>query len=179
MTFKTFSVALSFVALATTGHAQEAAAPASTLPGGANSLQETYQDWQVACVQQEAGKHCAMLQQQAQQNGQRVLSIELVATAGQNILNGALVLPFGLALEAGVTLQVDETGAPQPLRFSTCLPAGCLVPLDFNDAMLGELRAGTALNVNATAMATNQPVVLSVSLAGFSAALERTQALAQ
>jgi len=179
MILKTILAALAFTALTMAGYAQEAAAPASSLPGGANSLQETYRDWQVACIQQDAGKRCAMLQQQAQQNGQRVLSIELTARAGETGLNGVLVLPFGLALEAGVTVQVDETGSPQPLRFSTCLPAGCLVPLSFNEAMLGELRAGTSLNINATSIANNQAVVLSVSLAGFSAAQERTQALAQ
>lgn len=179
MMTKTLLAAFTLAIMAGAAHAQETAAPASTLPGGASSLQETYQDWQVACVQQEAGKRCAMLQQQAQQNGQRILSVELVPAAGQNVLGGALVLPFGLALEAGVTLQVDETGAPQPQRFSTCLPAGCLVPLSFNEAMLGGLRSGTALNVNATAMANGQPVALSVSLAGFSAALERAQSLVQ
>ena len=141
--------------------------------------QETYQDWQVACVQQEAAKRCSLLQQQAQQNGQRVMAVELVAQAGAATIDGSLVLPFGLSLDAGVTLQIDEAAALQPLRFSTCLPAGCIVPLSFNEAMLTALRAGTALKVNAIASGTEQPVALSISLSGFSAALDRTVALAQ
>ncbi|HEY4202557.1 MAG TPA: invasion associated locus B family protein [Devosiaceae bacterium] len=156
----------------------QAPAPASTLPGGASSLQETYQDWQVACEQQDTGKRCAMLQQQSQQSGQRILAIQLVADAGGKAATGTLVLPFGLALEAGVTLQIDDAAAQQPLRFNTCLPAGCVVPLTFAEGTLTALRGGTALKVNATASGTNQPVALSVSLKGFSAALDRTIALA-
>jgi len=34
---------------------------ASSLPGGASSLQETYQDWRVFCQVLEATKHCGVV----------------------------------------------------------------------------------------------------------------------
>ncbi|WP_455707330.1 invasion associated locus B family protein [Mesorhizobium sp. ORM8.1] len=43
-------------------------------------------------------------------------------------LAGNLVLPFGLVLDAGATLQ-DRQQLLEALRFSTCSPARCVVPL--------------------------------------------------
>jgi invasion protein IalB len=154
--------------------AQEAPA----LPGGASSLQETYQDWLVACVVADAGKRCAMSQQQSQQNGQRVLAIELVP-GPEGRVNGALVLPFGVALEAGATLQIDDQAPWAPGRFSTCLPVGCILPVSFDDASVQSLRRGNALNVNLSLIGSSEPVTLSISLKGFSVALDRTTSLSE
>lgn len=159
------------VAFAMPAFAQEAA---STLPGGASSLQETYQDWSLAC-QGTPQTVCVLTQQQVQQNGQRVLAIEL-GMNGEGALSGNLVLPFGLLLDAGVTLQIDEGETQAPLRFSTCLPAGCLVSLEFDAEEIAALRAGTALKVNVQGMDASE-TVLSISLKGLSAAIDRLAAL--
>lgn len=151
--------------------------PVSPFPGGASSVSETYKDWSVSCVLQEAGKRCALTQTQTQQGGQRVLAIELSAPNG-NRLTGVLVLPFGLALDSGATLQIDDKPAGQPLRFRTCLPAGCLIPLNFDAAMIAALRNGTALKVKVHADGGKE-TMLSISLQGFPAALDRTAALAR
>src|SRR5262245_27436872 len=78
--------------------------PVSALPGGASSLQETYQDWRLSCESAAPRAICTVSQRQTQQNGQRVLAIELVRN-GKDILSGNLVLPFGLLLDAGASLQ--------------------------------------------------------------------------
>lgn len=149
--------------------AQDAAA---TLPGGANALQETYQDWRVACSVVQGGKICSMSQLQTQQNGQRVMAIELQLAKG-NSVNGVVALPFGLKLEAGAGLQIDDSPALPQLRFSTCLPVGCLVPVTFSADNLTALKSGTALKVSAMPIDNSQPLALSVSLKGFAAALDR------
>lgn len=56
------------------------------------------------------------------QNRQRVLSVELTAREGGAAASGTLVMPFGLALDQGVVLSIDEGEPLPPLRFSTCLP---------------------------------------------------------
>ena len=101
--------------------AQPATGGGSVLPGGASSLNETYRDWRVTCVQQGTAKRCALSQAQAQQNGQRVLAMELSAPTA-NTVSGTLVLPFGLALDSGVAFQIDDKPAMAPIRFRTCLP---------------------------------------------------------
>ena len=148
----------------------------ATLPGGASSLNETYRDWRVACAMQGTAKQCAMSQAQTQQNGQRVLAIELAAPAG-NLVSGTLVLPFGLALDAGVSFQIDDKPAMAPVRFRTCIPAGCLVTLSFDAPTIVALRAGTALKVKATADG-GAAAPFTISLQGFGTALDRMAALA-
>ncbi|MDT2019561.1 invasion associated locus B family protein [Methylocella sp. CPCC 101449] len=155
----------------------QTASAASTLPGGASSLNETYRDWRVACAQQGTQKQCVLSQIQSQQNGQRVLAIELNAP-NSNTVSGALVLPFGLALDSGVTFQIDEKPAMQPIRFRTCMPGGCLVAVNFDASTLAALRAGSALKVKATADGgANAP--FSISLQGFGTALDRVGTLSR
>ncbi|WP_353041942.1 invasion associated locus B family protein [Mesorhizobium sp. M1423] len=149
--------------------------PASTLPGGASSLQETYQDWRLSCQSAAPRAICTVSQQQAQKNGQRVLAIELHRN-GKDTLSGDLVLPFGLLLDAGATLQIDDGQPRKPLRFSTCLPGGCIVPLSFDTAMIAALRAGTALRVKAQST-DGKEFALPISLKGLAAALDRLQVL--
>ncbi|MBZ7926576.1 invasion associated locus B family protein [Ensifer adhaerens] len=153
------------------------AATESSLPGGASSLNETYKDWRVACVQDGTTKRCALSQVQAQQNGQRVLAIELNAPSA-NTVSGTLVLPFGLALEPGVTFQIDDKPAMRPMRFHTCVPVGCLVSVIFDDPTLVALRAGAALKVKAVADG-GAAAPFSISLQGFGTALDRVEMLAR
>lgn len=156
---------------------QAATGTASGLPGGASSLNETYKDWRVACAQQGNQKRCALSQVQAQQNGQRLLAIELNGPSG-NIVSGTLVLPFGLALDSGVSFQVDEKPAMQPVRFRTCMPGGCIVSVSFDAATIVALRSGTALKVKATADG-GAAAPFSISLQGFGTALDRVAALSR
>lgn len=145
---------------------------AVTLPGGASALNETHGDWVVHCEAAQQQIVCALQQEQADTNSkQRIIAIELAP--GDGTLNGTLVLPFGLALEKGVALQVDG-GAPLPsLRFRTCLPAGCLVNLTLEAPTVAALTLGTVLKVTATAD-NGSEAPFNISLKGFSGALDRT-----
>lgn len=149
---------------------------APSLPGGASSLQESYQDWRVACEIVHVAKRCAMSQQQARQDGQRVLAVELQA-AVNDTMAGTLLLPFGLLLDAGVTLQIDDKPALAPLGFRTCLSAGCVVPLSLDKNTIAALRAGASLKLKASAADTGQEVILTVSLKGLAAAIDRIKVL--
>ena len=151
----------------------EDAAP--SLPGGASSLQETYQDWRLACQNAQPKPLCSVSQEQAQQNGQRVLAIELVA-GGKDTLTGNLILPFGLMLDAGVALQIDDGQTGKPLHFSTCVPGGCIVPLKFDPAYVAALRAGTSLHLQSKSV-DGKDVALAISLKGLPGALDRLRAL--
>lgn len=148
-----------------------------SLPGGATALNETHGDWIVHCevVQQKIG--CALQQEQADSNSkQRILVIELAPEDGK--LRGTLVLPFGLALERGVTLQIDNAAPMPELRFRTCLPAGCLVNVSFEAPMVAAMAQATALKVN-TIADNGAEAPFSISLKGFASALDRTITLAQ
>lgn len=149
---------------------------AAPLPGGASTLQETYEDWTVSCQSQKETSVCAIRQDQnSSQTGQRVLTAELRNIAGGKV-EGVLLMPFGLDLAKGATLKIDEAAGPN-LVFSTCLPQGCLAPISFDAKQAAALKAGSNLNVTATALSPSQPVAFKVSLKGFGAALDRIVAL--
>jgi len=153
-------------------------AAAQGLPGGATSLNETHGDWTVACTTPEGHVRCAISQVQVNsENRQRVLTVELTATEGGTAAGGTLVMPFGLELENGVILSIDEGAPLAALRFSTCLPAGCLVPLVFDQAALTAMQAGTVLKAKTTANGNGQEVGFSISLSGFTSALARAAEL--
>jgi invasion protein IalB len=153
--------------------ASAAAEEAFKLPGGASSLQVTYQDWSLSCLGTPK-VICTISQQQTQKDGRRVLAVELGAS--DEAVSGTLLLPFGLHLDVGTTLQIDDAAALKPLRFSTCLPAGCLVPLSFDANTVAALRAGSMLHVKAQSIDARE-LTFSISLKGFDSALERLKAL--
>ncbi len=157
--------------------AEPQAGTPSALPGGASSLSETYKDWSVACVQQGNRKRCSLSQIQSRQDGQRVLAIEFNTPSG-NSVSGTIALPFGLALDAGVSFQIDERPSLPPSRFRTCVPAGCLVTVSFEAPMISAMRSGTVLKVKATADG-GAAAPFSVSLQGFGTALDRVAALSR
>lgn len=153
-------------------------AAAQGLPGGATTLNETHADWTVTCTAPEGMVRCVVSQTQvSNENRQRILAVELSATENAQAASGTLVLPFGLDLDQGVVLSVDEGDSLPALRFSTCLPAGCLVPLSFNADTVTAIRAGTALKVKAVANDSGQEINFSISLSGFTSALARAAEL--
>ncbi|MDR2309370.1 MAG: invasion associated locus B family protein [Brucellaceae bacterium] len=171
--------AVATISMALTLGSATAAWSAAGLPGGASSLTETYGNWTVTCLVQKQGENqkvlCSMSQQQVDDKRQRALAVE-ISPSDKNSAAGAFVLPFGLKLASGATLQLDETPADQPLAFTTCLPAGCIVPVNLDAAKADALGKGKNLFVLAQAMDGNQ-IKLNVPLDGFAAALKRTREL--
>jgi len=148
----------------------------TAMPGGASSLQETFQDWRVTCSVVQNAKSCSVSQIQTQQNGQRVLAIELKATK-DGAAAGVLMLPFGLNLQDGVTIKIDQNPSLTSLSFSTCLPLGCVVPLTLTAANLATFKMGTTLTVNASAAESSEKLSFPVSLKGFAPVLDRLNQL--
>jgi invasion protein IalB len=150
----------------------------SPLPGGASALREIHGDWTVDCVLagEPLAKVCALTQEQLDPSRRRQLAIEL-SPAGETLM-GRLSLPFGLALEEGIVIGVDDSAPATALRFSTCLPAGCIVPLRFEPEMTRALRSGAVLHIVAAADG-GAAAPFAVSLRGFAGALERTITLLQ
>jgi invasion protein IalB len=174
----TFVVALATPLVATSAQ-QQTSAPAQTLPGGASQVQETHGDWRVICAQQDDKKACVFSQQIADKGSrQLVLGVELKATK-EGTAEGNLVMPFGLAVDQPITLQVDDAGARMTARFKTCVPIGCLVTLSLDKPAIDALKKGTALNVKATVSDSGQEAAFKLSLRGFGSAFDRAKMLSR
>ena len=166
-------------AATTVAYAQQAATPASTLPNGAASVSETYGDWTVDCRLVDRRKQCLLSQVQGnKETGRRVYAIELTPPAGGKT-EGTILMPFGLNLDAGAVLKLDDKDLGKGLRFSTCVSQGCLLPVSFPTTATDAMRKGTKLVVASLNLSSNEPVTFSVSLNGFAAALARVTELAK
>jgi invasion protein IalB len=149
------------------------AGSAASLPGGAGTLLETYEDWAVACRAQSSVVGCVV---RHAQSGEEFIAAEL-RNLPDGRMDGALLLPFGLALAQGVSMKIDESGALPSLVFSTCIPGGCVVPVKFDAANVTKLKSGTVLNVSATSQSSGETLPLKVSLKGLAKASSRAAEL--
>ena len=163
---------------ASQSHVQTSNAPGAqigALPNGASQLSETYGDWTLNCS--TGMKACTLSQALVNKEGQRAFLIELrVARDGAS--EGTILMPFGLKLEAGVLLKLDDKNLGQGLRFSTCVAQGCVLPVTFPIAGMNAIRHGKALAVGALNMSDGQLMTFSVSLNGFAVAVDRAIQLA-
>jgi len=169
-------VALTSMAFVGAPLAEEQGTP--LLPGGASSLSETYGDWTVSCVlvalETGQGSRCALTQRQVNGQGQQILAVELRPI--ESGLSGLMVLPFGLAVAEQVSFSIDESATITQAPFSTCLSAGCLVPIELESSVVSGLRVGGVLGVSIPTPAGTS-VEMTVSLIGISLAIDRVAEL--
>ncbi|ANP90157.1 invasion associated locus B family protein [Rhizobium leguminosarum] len=151
-----------------------ALAQQTALPNGASSLQETYQDWRLSCAVRDNARACAILQDQSQQNGQRLLAVELGMRSDGAV--ATLLLPFGILLDPGIAPQIDDQPPLSALRFRTCLPTGCVAVFPIDAETLLKLRTGSVLRLKVTT-AAQTALTFPVSLRGLAAAIDRLGAL--
>lgn len=151
---------------------------AQSLPGGASAVNEVHGDWGVACATQAESVRCALTHSQLSNdaNRSRILAIELAAVDPDGAIAGVMVLPFGLRLDTGVTITIDDQGE-SAARFSTCLPAGCIVPLNFDAEAMAAITAGEIMTITATIDDSGQETKFSVPLNGMASGLERMSTL--
>lgn len=145
------------------------------LPAGATSVQESYQDWAVVCQRQGAAEKCAMTETQIDpQSKQRIVSLELSASADGSGVSGVLYMPFGIDFRDGARLKVGDAPLGDTLAFRTCLPVACLVPVSFDATTIAALRKADVLGIDVVASQTGEPMTLGLSLKGFGPAVDRT-----
>lgn len=134
----------------------------------------TYGVWQLVCQTikaegQSDGRICFLSQDRKQADtGQRVVLINIFA-AEENKKVMRLTLPFGLELQAGVSLELDAENKVSG-KFSTCLPSGCLVPFTFNASAFQTFAGYDGASVQALRVESNQKIVINFDLEGLSEA---------
>jgi invasion protein IalB len=142
------------------------------LPNGATAISETYGDWTLNCGADKSAKFCTLSQTQVNKEGQRAFAFELrMAKDGSG--EGTILMPFGLKLDAGVILKLDDQSIGEGLRFSTCMAQGCLLPVSFPSAGMDAIRHAKTFTVGALNVNNNQLLTIGISLNGFAVALDR------
>lgn len=147
------------------------------LPNGASSINETYGDWTVDCRLVDGQKRCQLSQAQGNnQTGQKVFAIEL-RTPKDGKTEGTILMPFGLNLDAGAVLKLEDKDLGKGVHFSTCVPQGCLLPVSFPIVATDAMKKATKLTIASLNLSSGEAVTFNISLNGFAAALARVSDL--
>lgn len=154
------------------------AAPAGGEPAAAPTeeilevVKATHGDWEVRCAPE--GADCFMYQLAMDSENNPVAEFSLVRLAeGAGAAAGATVVsPLGTLLPAGVELQIDD-GEARRYPFTWCSQVGCFARFGVDDAAITAMKAGTvAKAVLVSVAAPDRPLLLEVSLTGFTAAYD-------
>ncbi|WP_407519728.1 invasion associated locus B family protein [Methylobacterium oryzisoli] len=157
---------------------EAARAPAAAgWPPGASAVTEVYGDWTVSCTREGEARECQLSQAQGEaQTGRRRFSIEL-RQPRDGRSEGVVLMPLGLQLEPGISFKLDDATLGKGAVYTTCVAAGCIVPISFPTVATDAMKTAVALRVTGT-RPNGEAETITVPLAGFAAALARLGVLA-
>ncbi|XYD07317.1 invasion associated locus B family protein [Methylobacterium sp. NMS12] len=161
---------------------EEAAPPAAAAthaawPTGASTVSESYGDWTMTCTRPSDKVTCIVAQAQGDsRTGRRKFGFEL-QTPANGRAEGIVLMPFGLAIEPGVTFKLDEQTLGKGAPYTTCSAEGCIVAISFPTLALDGMRTAKALTVTGEKAGGTDPATVTVPLTGFSQAFDRAVAL--
>lgn len=143
---------------------------ACSSPATAQTPAEPHGDWVVQCADDgPQASRCQMAQTlTADGTGQHVMTMIVRPADGGTGLTALVQLPHGLYLPGGIALQVDG-GAPVPALIQTSDAGGVYASVPLPAGLVDAMRAGRSLTV-AMQSVKREPIALTVSLAGFTAA---------
>jgi len=116
----------------------------TSAPASAQSATErTFQNWVVRCDTPANGpQRCRLVQAvRLKDSGQRLVQVGIVRTDGAAAPVVSVVLPLGIYLPAGLTIQVDD-GEALRAPIEQCANAGCEARLQLTEGLLAQMKAG-------------------------------------
>lgn len=150
---------------------------------GQPAVVATHRDWEVVCAEDPNGlQSCEMYQLLTDESNQPVAEVSIAALPfGAEFAAGATVttpletfLPFGMGFFIG-----DRPGEGEEIRvegFRVCTVVGCIVRMGLSPDEVNEMKAGSSATVLiAPFVAIDQPIEITISLAGFTAAYDELQ----
>jgi invasion protein IalB len=134
-----------------------------------------FQDWMVRCGRPEGQEQevCEMQQQQIDNEDRTVMAVAVGKVPGSSDVGLLILLPLGILLPAGVTMQIDG-GDQIPLQVERCERQGCRIERLIEPDLLSRLKGGTKATVFFEAIdpqGKRQRLGVPISLLGFTAAL--------
>jgi invasion protein IalB len=151
---------------------QEQAQPAQPQQQAAAPPQLMYSPWVKFCGKNQETNNkevCVVTKDGKLENGMPVAIVQLFEPEGQQKVLRVTV-PLGMQLQHGTRLILDQD---QPLQspFKICFPVGCMSDYAVSDEMLGKMKKGKMITVQAINM-QGTPISLPMPLNDFAKALE-------
>ncbi len=168
---------------ATEAPAAEAPAAGATAPAAGNAgdpgqpevmeiVKDTFGAWQVRCAPD--GKECFMYQLAVDQQKNPVAEVSLLKLPEESDADAGVtvVTPLGTLLTTGVVMQVDG-GEQRQYPFAWCSQVGCFARFGLTKPAIDALKRGKTSKLSLVSIGRPEaPVVLDLSLSGFTAAFD-------
>jgi invasion protein IalB len=156
---------------------QQQAPEGQAAPAEGTITEQQFKDWTVRCGRQngQSPQVCQMEQQTTDQEGRTIMAVAIGKVPARSDLGLLIILPLGILLPAGVTLQIDG-GAEVPLQVDRCERQGCRIEMLLEPDLLNRLKAGTKATLFFEAVdpkGERQRLGVPISLLGFTAALNQ------
>ncbi len=148
--------------------AAESKTPAGGVPD--EVIRDVFDDWQVRCS--EIRQECYMYQLAIDAREVPVAEVSIVALKDrENVKAGiTVVTPLRTSLAEGLLLQIDN-GQVQKYQYSWCTEVGCFSRFGVTENGVTAFKRGNKARLTVTSIERpNSPVILDVSLKGFTAA---------
>lgn len=127
------------------------------------------------------GKYCEAFQRlsvmekdAAPETAQRLAEFAIGYPPGEKgKAKGALILPLGILVSKKTKISIDGKDV---MEFATryCDNSGCIAMMDLNNSILDRMRKGNNMTIHSEAF-TGQPLEITMSLKGFSTALDNAK----
>ena len=138
---------------------QQAPAQQQAAPNGGDQPQLIFSPWVKICnkdADPKAKRICVTVKDGRVESGLLVVSVAIIEMDGEQKKLLRMSLPYGVALQHGTRLIVDQ-GQPATSPFVTCLPpvvppGGCIADYEASADMIGRMKKGQVLTVQAIHM---------------------------
>jgi invasion protein IalB len=159
---------------------QQEAPQGQSAPAEQTISERQFQDWMVRCGRrdEQGAEFCEMHQQRIDSEERTIMLVAVGQVPGTSDLGLLIILPLGILLPAGVTLQVDD-GAEVPLQVDRCERQGCRIEMLLEPELMNRLKSGREAKVFFEAhdpQGERQRLGVPISLLGFTAALNEIAA---
>jgi invasion protein IalB len=144
----------------------------------AEALEKPVNAWVVNCASGASGGalECQMSQNLTEaKTGQRVLTVTIRKQAKDGAMAMLLALPHGLFIPSGASYQIDA-GEKKAVAIQTSDQNGAYAAVPLDAALITALKTGTNLNIGMESV-TRKPVAIPLSLNGFTAAIDKLDAV--
>ena len=156
---------------------QPAQAPAGQAPNG-QQVQLVFSPWTKFCLKGQPGQApdpnakevCFTGKDARVKLGQPVAAAVIIEPEGQEKKLLRITLPLGMQLVHGTRVIIDQN-QPMTAPYVICFTNGCMADYEVNAEMIGKLKKGQGLVLQAI-NATGQPISVVMPLADFAKAYE-------
>jgi invasion protein IalB len=148
-------------------------APQPPQQAAADQPQLMYSPWMKVCGKGPDTNNkqvCVITKDGRLENGMPVAVVQLFEPEGeQKVLR--VTVPLGMQLQHGTRLLIDQDPTPPQQPYRICFPIGCMSDYPVPDDMVGKLKKGQMLTIQAINM-QGTPISLPLPLADFAKAYD-------